>query len=60
MKKEKRSFRIVKAELPDDVLWKEFWKNKTPEDKLNAGELIIRGGRATQRLQRIFRTAKRA
>lgn len=57
--KHKRSFNVVKANLPDEVLWAEFWLNKTPEEKLNYVEEIIRGGSASPRLQRIFRVIER-
>lgn len=58
-KKLTRSFRIVDANTPDESLWKEFWANKTPEEKLNITEEIIRGKDAPPRLQRIFRVVER-
>lgn len=57
--KKVRIFRIVDADFPDEKIWEEFWKDKTPEEKMNAAEEIIRGGNATPRLQRIFRVVER-
>lgn len=57
--KQKRFFNVVNADLPDEILWAEFWLNKTPEEKLNTAEEIIRGGNAAPRLQRIFRVIER-
>ncbi len=54
-----RIFRTVDAKLPDEVTWKEFWRKKTAEEKLNAAEAIIRGNNASQRLKRIFRIVER-
>jgi hypothetical protein len=55
----KRIFRTVNSKIPDEQLWVDFWKDKTPEEKLNAAEIIIRGGDVTSRLQRVFRVIKR-
>jgi hypothetical protein len=57
--KQHRTFRIVDAETPDEVIWKEFWKDKTPEEKLNITEEIIRGKDAPPRLQRVYRVVER-
>lgn len=54
-----RTIRVVKANTPDEVLWKEFWADKTLEEKLNLTEEIIRGKNASSRLQRVFRIVER-
>lgn len=54
-----RNLRIVDADISDEVLWKEFWADKTPEEKLNITEEIIRGKDAQPRLQRIYRVVER-
>ncbi len=54
-----RTIRIIDADTPDEVLWKEFWADKTPEEKLNITEEIIRGKNAPPRLQRVFRVIER-
>lgn len=66
MKKGKRNFRIINADTPDEIIWEEFWKNKSPQEKLDAAEqlrtkIFSVGGkkRVAQRLQRIFRVAER-
>ncbi len=59
MRKHKRTFRIVPVNTADEEIWNEYWKDKKPEEKLNAGERTVRGVRASQRLQRVFRTSKR-
>jgi|GEM_PF-4008397 len=54
-----RKFRVVDVRTPDEVIWKEFWADKTPEEKLNITEEIIRGKVAPPRLQRVYRVLKR-
>ncbi len=54
-----RKFRVVDARTPDEEIWKEFWADKTPEEKLNIAEEIIRGKDAPPRLQRVYRVIKR-
>lgn len=57
--KQHRTLRIVDADTPDEDIWKEFWKDKTPEEKLNITEEIIRGKDAPPRLQRVYRVVER-
>ena len=68
MKKKTKNkvFKTVSVDLPDEVLWEEYWKDKTPVEKLESTEklrnlfyLKQKGKNATQRLQRIFRVAER-
>jgi len=54
-----RVLRIVDADTPDEVLWKEFWADKTPEEKLNITEEMMRGKDAPPRLQRVYRVVER-
>ena len=68
MKKKTKNkvFKTVSVDLPDEVLWEEYWKDKTPVEKLESTETLRnlfylkqKGKNATQRLQRIFRVAER-
>jgi hypothetical protein len=54
-----KAFRVVSAETSDEELWKEFWSDKSPEEKLNITEEMMRGKNAPPRLQRVYRVVER-
>ncbi|MBM4172686.1 MAG: hypothetical protein FJ214_12510 [Ignavibacteria bacterium] len=64
--KRKKIFDVINVNIPDEVIWEEYWKDKSPVEKLEAAEKLRdlfyskkKGKNASQRLQRIFRIAER-